>query len=156
MNSERLAKRLSTYSKRGLFYNMYSISVCPLGYQDNGCLATPKHGHQMYGYTLWSHQSALIDALSTYNTLIAIFQITETTTPGLFKLWALIGSDLHAIKVHVPRMFYVNCYTAKEGTSSSKYLLINTVILHYTLLIIIMQQNKSFISLTVFTMSDST
>ena len=111
------------------------ISVCPLGYQDNGCLATPKHGHQMYGYTLWSPQSALTDALSTYNILIAIFQITETTTPGLFKLWALIGSDLHAIKVHVPRMFYVNCYTAKEGTSSSKYLLINTIILHYFMVV---------------------
>jgi hypothetical protein len=55
------------------------------------------------------------------NMLIDFFQVTETDTPGLYKLWALIGSDLHAIKVHIPRIFYVNCCTAKPGTSSSKY-----------------------------------
>ncbi|XP_059166217.1 DNA polymerase epsilon catalytic subunit A-like [Physella acuta] len=44
-----------------------------------------------------------------------IVQIMETSFPGQFKLWALIGSDLHAIKLNVPRTFYVNQKTEKEG-----------------------------------------
>jgi len=35
-------------------------------------------------------------------------QIVETGQPGLFRVWALIGSDLHQVKVVVPRVFYVN------------------------------------------------
>ncbi|XP_048370765.1 DNA polymerase epsilon catalytic subunit A [Sphaerodactylus townsendi] len=37
-----------------------------------------------------------------------IAQIAETSQPGLFKLWALIGTDLHCLKLNIPRMFYVN------------------------------------------------
>ncbi|XP_003226860.2 DNA polymerase epsilon catalytic subunit A [Anolis carolinensis] len=37
-----------------------------------------------------------------------IVQIVETSQPGLFRLWAVIGSDLHCLKLHVPRIFYVN------------------------------------------------
>ncbi|KAL8180571.1 UNVERIFIED_CONTAM: hypothetical protein K2H54_028004, partial [Gekko kuhli] len=37
-----------------------------------------------------------------------IVQIAETSQPGLFKLWALIGSDLHCLKLNIPRIFYVN------------------------------------------------
>ncbi|XP_028400533.1 DNA polymerase epsilon catalytic subunit A-like [Dendronephthya gigantea] len=48
-----------------------------------------------------------------------VIQMAETDSPGSYKLWALIGSDLHAIKVHVPRIFYVNCRTSKSGTSST-------------------------------------
>ncbi|GFR70989.1 DNA polymerase epsilon catalytic subunit A-like, partial [Elysia marginata] len=44
-----------------------------------------------------------------------IVQIMETSHPGQFKLWALIGSDLHAMKLNVPRTFYVNQKTPKEG-----------------------------------------
>ncbi|CAG5130840.1 unnamed protein product, partial [Candidula unifasciata] len=44
-----------------------------------------------------------------------IVQIMETSHPGQFKLWALIGSDLHAIKLNIPRTFYVNQKTPKEG-----------------------------------------
>lgn len=46
----------------------------------------------------------------------------ETGHPGQFKLWALIGNDLHAMKVNVPRIFYVNQRTPKEGEGASKYL----------------------------------
>lgn len=42
-----------------------------------------------------------------------IIQIVETSHPGLFKLWALVGSDLHCIKLVVPRVFYVNQKTPK-------------------------------------------
>ena len=66
-------------------------------------------------------KSSYCSYLGGFHVLMILFQIIETTTPGLYKLWALIGSDLHVIKVHVPRIFYVNCCAAKEGTSSSKY-----------------------------------
>ena len=32
---------------------------------------------------------------------------------GLFRLWAMVGSDLHQIKLTVPRVFYVNQRTPK-------------------------------------------
>ncbi|KAL8598378.1 hypothetical protein ACOMHN_032655 [Nucella lapillus] len=44
-----------------------------------------------------------------------IVQVMETSHPGTFKLWALIGSDLHAMKLQVPRVFYVNQKTPKDG-----------------------------------------
>jgi len=31
----------------------------------------------------------------------------------LFRLWAVIGSDLHCIKLSIPRVFYVNQRVAK-------------------------------------------
>jgi DNA polymerase epsilon subunit 1 len=48
-----------------------------------------------------------------------IFQLIETGHPGQFKLWALIGSDLHAMKLNVPRMFYVNQKSPKVGEGHS-------------------------------------
>ncbi|XP_041470272.1 DNA polymerase epsilon catalytic subunit A-like isoform X2 [Lytechinus variegatus] len=50
-----------------------------------------------------------------------IIQIMETGHPGLFKLWALIGSDLHHIKLMVPRIFYVNQRTPKEATEGAMW-----------------------------------
>lgn len=44
-----------------------------------------------------------------------VIQIMETGTPGMFRLWALVGSDLHCIKLIVPRIFYVNQKTPKEN-----------------------------------------
>ncbi|XP_023213231.1 DNA polymerase epsilon catalytic subunit A-like isoform X2 [Centruroides sculpturatus] len=43
-----------------------------------------------------------------------IIQIAETAHPGEFRLWALIGSELHQIKLIVPRIFYVNYRNPKE------------------------------------------
>jgi DNA polymerase epsilon subunit 1 len=43
-----------------------------------------------------------------------IIQLAETATPGLYRLWALVGADLHCIKLTVPRIFYVNQKSAKE------------------------------------------
>ena len=51
---------------------------------------------------------------------VYLLQIMETSHPGQFKLWALIGSDLHAMKLNVPRTFYVNQKTPKEGEGASK------------------------------------
>ena len=33
---------------------------------------------------------------------------------GQYKLWALVGNDLHVIKLIVPRIFYVNQRTPKD------------------------------------------
>lgn len=50
------------------------------------------------------------------------FQISETSQPGLFRLWAVISSDLYCIKLNIPRVFYVNQRVAKaeEGPSYRK------------------------------------
>ena len=51
-------------------------------------------------------------------------QLAETGHPGQYKLWALIGSDLHAIKLNVPRIFYVNQKTPKTGEGESMYMIL--------------------------------
>lgn len=44
-----------------------------------------------------------------------IIQISEETSkPGMFRVWALVGHDLHSIKVSVPRKFYVNQRTPRQ------------------------------------------
>ena len=47
-------------------------------------------------------------------------QLIETSHPGQFKLWALIGNDLHAMKLNIPRVFYVNQKSPKVGEGASK------------------------------------
>ena len=51
---------------------------------------------------------------------VCLLQIAETGHPGMFRLWALIGNDLHMVKLTVPRIFYVNQKTSKEGAGSSE------------------------------------
>ena len=48
-----------------------------------------------------------------------IIQIAETGSPGMYKIWALVGPDLHCIKLVVPRTFYVNQKTPKEGQTGN-------------------------------------
>ncbi|XP_059569609.1 DNA polymerase epsilon catalytic subunit A isoform X2 [Alligator mississippiensis] len=42
-----------------------------------------------------------------------IVQVAETSQPGLFRLWAVIGNDLHCMKLSISRLFYVNQRIAK-------------------------------------------
>ncbi|KAK3514779.1 hypothetical protein QTP70_030670 [Hemibagrus guttatus] len=51
-----------------------------------------------------------------------IVQIAETSHPGLYKLWAVIGTDLHCMKLNIPRVFYVNQRVPKqeEGATYKK------------------------------------
>nr|XP_009858713.1 DNA polymerase epsilon catalytic subunit A-like [Ciona intestinalis] len=51
---------------------------------------------------------------SILNSRWQVLQAVETETPGLFKIFALIGSELHTLKVYVPRIFYVNQKSKKE------------------------------------------
>ncbi|CAB1321597.1 unnamed protein product [Coregonus sp. 'balchen'] len=48
--------------------------------------------------------------------------IAETSHPGLYKLWAVIGSDLYCMKLNIPRVFYVNQKVPKqeEGATYKK------------------------------------
>lgn len=54
--------------------------------------------------------------------LLSPFQISETSQAGLFRLWAVISSDLYCIRLNIPRQFYVNQRVAKaeEGPSYRK------------------------------------
>lgn len=38
----------------------------------------------------------------------------KTNEPGVFKAWAIVGKDLHQIKIKVPRIFYVNQRSLKN------------------------------------------
>jgi len=49
-----------------------------------------------------------------------IVEIAETGDPGVYRLWAVIDADLHAIKLIVPHIFYVNQKTPKEGEGASE------------------------------------
>lgn len=46
-------------------------------------------------------------------------QYAKTNEPGLFKVWAIIGKDLHQIKVEVPRIFYVNQRTPRDENETN-------------------------------------
>ncbi|KOB69708.1 DNA polymerase, partial [Operophtera brumata] len=46
--------------------------------------------------------------------------VAETAEPGLFRLWALVGTELHQIKLSVPRVFYVNQRSGR-ATDSGAY-----------------------------------
>ncbi len=47
-------------------------------------------------------------------TQFRLFRISSIAFAGLFRLWALVGHDLHQIKLAVPRIFYVNQRTPKR------------------------------------------
>lgn len=37
-----------------------------------------------------------------------IIQVCESGEPGILKLWAMVGDELHNIRMNIPRVFYVN------------------------------------------------
>lgn len=37
-----------------------------------------------------------------------IIQVCQSGDPGVLKLWAMIGDELHNIRMNIPRTFYVN------------------------------------------------
>lgn len=37
-----------------------------------------------------------------------IIQVCQSGEPGVLKLWAIIGDELHNIRMNIPRIFYVN------------------------------------------------
>ncbi|XP_039270554.2 DNA polymerase epsilon catalytic subunit A-like [Styela clava] len=51
------------------------------------------------------------------NSTWQIVQMVPTDHPGQFRVFTLIGNTLHTLKLNVPRVFYVNQRTLKEGKS---------------------------------------
>ncbi|CAN8013629.1 unnamed protein product [Ixodes persulcatus] len=43
-----------------------------------------------------------------------IIQLAGTGQPGVFRLWVLVGPELHQVRLVVPRIFYVNSKVPKE------------------------------------------
>lgn len=37
-----------------------------------------------------------------------IIQVCQSGEPGVLRLWAMIGDELHKIRMNIPRVFYVN------------------------------------------------
>lgn len=37
-----------------------------------------------------------------------IIQVCHSSEPGILKLWAMVGDELHNIRMNIPRIFYVN------------------------------------------------
>lgn len=52
--------------------------------------------------------------MSVYKTVSVIAQLSETGEPGVLRLWALVGSELHQLRLVVPRVFYVNQRSPRE------------------------------------------
>jgi DNA polymerase epsilon subunit 1 len=53
-----------------------------------------------------------------------VLHIAETDVPGEFRLWALVGKDMHSVKVSIPRVFYVNsriAYPEEKLNEQKKY-----------------------------------
>jgi len=57
-----------------------------------------------------------------------ILQIIETNQPGEFKLWALVGTELHQIRLIVPRIFYLNSKEPKPIEDGGHFRKINKLL----------------------------
>lgn len=58
-------------------------------------------------------------ARSILETPWEIIQVAESDTAGVYKVFAMVNSELHCMKVNVPRMFYVNSKKLKEGEGAT-------------------------------------
>ena len=47
-------------------------------------------------------------------------EVVETHEPGIFRLWVLVGQELHKIRLRVPRIFYVNQKVPKDGDDTDR------------------------------------
>ncbi|XP_046401826.1 DNA polymerase epsilon catalytic subunit 1 [Ischnura elegans] len=54
------------------------------------------------------------------NTPWQIIQVLETGQPGVFRLWALVGQELHQIRMVIPRIFFVNQRSPREEDPTGK------------------------------------
>lgn len=52
----------------------------------------------------------------------------ESGEPGLFRLWALVGNELHQLRLTVPRVFYVNQRVNRDQESSTLWKKCNRIL----------------------------
>ncbi|XP_010602547.1 DNA polymerase epsilon catalytic subunit A isoform X3 [Fukomys damarensis] len=83
---------------------------------------TPRHGGLRDGPAIGLGSFLQRTARSILDLPWQIVQINQTSQTGLFRLWAVIGNDLHCIKLSIPRVFYVNqrVTRAEEGVTCRK------------------------------------
>ncbi|CAB0006741.1 unnamed protein product [Nesidiocoris tenuis] len=55
-------------------------------------------------------------------------KIAPTNSPGVMRVWALVGSELHQIRLIVPRIFYVNHRVPKEELPGALYKKCNRIL----------------------------
>ncbi|CAK8688654.1 unnamed protein product [Clavelina lepadiformis] len=56
-------------------------------------------------------------AHAVYHSPWEVVEVMRGDEPGQFKVFTLIGSELHVMKVNVPRIFYVNQRSTKESNN---------------------------------------
>ncbi|KAF4531720.1 hypothetical protein B566_EDAN008933 [Ephemera danica] len=49
-----------------------------------------------------------------------VIQLAKTNEAGVFRVWALVGAELHQVRVVVPRVFYVNQHQAMPEERKSE------------------------------------
>ncbi|XP_065212426.1 DNA polymerase epsilon catalytic subunit 1 [Planococcus citri] len=57
-----------------------------------------------------------------------ILQVCETGQPGVLKLWALVGNELHNLQLTVPRTFYVNQRKPREEIENAPWVKCNRIL----------------------------
>lgn len=51
-----------------------------------------------------------------------IIQVCQSGEPGVLKLWAMIGDELHNIRMNIPRVFYVNRRQPESNDNNEKFI----------------------------------
>lgn len=54
--------------------------------------------------------------------------MAETNKPGVLRLWAMVGAELHQIRLIVPRIFYVNQRVPKEDVADALWRKCNRIL----------------------------
>ncbi|CAB0010464.1 unnamed protein product [Nesidiocoris tenuis] len=85
-------------------------------------VANPRGPSHTLGGFLQKAQHTLLN--STWQ----IIQIAPTNSPGVMRVWALVGSELHQIRLIVPRIFYVNHRVPKEELPGALYKKCNRIL----------------------------
>ena len=81
------------------FYSVFSTTWCEL------CIA------------IASYQPIWLP--TNYHALYCHAQIADTSTPGEFNVWILIGNNMDQVKLCIPRVFYVNSRTERNANETS-------------------------------------
>ncbi|KAI5747720.1 hypothetical protein M8J77_017786 [Diaphorina citri] len=75
-----------------------------------------------------------------------ILQLAETSEPGTLRCWVLVGSELHNVRVVVPKVFYVNHITPRPAADDTSL---------YTKCVKVLPRARPPLHLYQFTVSES-
>ncbi|XP_069681734.1 DNA polymerase epsilon catalytic subunit 1 [Periplaneta americana] len=107
-------KKWALQAKQRAERNSYKRSRVGESGETGGRLVARKPAAGTLGGFLQRAQRTLLD------TPWQIIQLSETNKPGVFRLWALVGQELHNIRLIVPRIFYVNQRFPRPEPSSDE------------------------------------